>query len=209
MRRIKHQPSPLGLRVHPSILLLPLNRASRCVPSRRSSPCLARRMAGGFPALGTRDPLLAASPATRHRSRCESQHIAGRQSSPGVLDPGATLRQRGCSYICEAEPAPHPMQLMAWGEAASQGLPPAPAPPEQVGPSSPCSRRNSLVSTLLFPSKTGGKWGLLGPPAQRHDQGKPFGWVSRWCFQEKCRIFIPVWNQSSRRGTWSQRSLKK
>lgn len=46
VRRIKHQPSPLGLRVHPSILLLPLNRASRCVPSRRSSPCLARRMAG-------------------------------------------------------------------------------------------------------------------------------------------------------------------
>lgn len=46
VRRIKHQPSPLGLRVHPSILLLPLNRASRCVPSRRSSPCLVRRMAG-------------------------------------------------------------------------------------------------------------------------------------------------------------------
>lgn len=179
VRRIKHQPSPLGLRVHPSILLLPLNRASRCVPSRRSSPCLVRRMAGAsLPwGHGTRSWLRpqphAIAPAASHStSRGDKAPrvywIPGPPSSSG--DAPTSARQSQLLIPCSS-----------WhgGGAVSQGLPPAPAPPEQAGPSSPCSRRNSLVSTLLFASKTGGKWGLLGPPVQHHDQGKPFGWVSR------------------------------
>lgn len=180
MRRIKHQPSPLGLRVHPSILLLPLNRASRCVPSRRSSPCLVRRMAGASLPWGhgtcswLRPQPHAIAPAASHStSRGDKAPrvywIPGPPSSSG--DAPTSARQSQLLIPCSS-----------WhgaGGAVSQGLPPAPAPPEQAGPSSPCSRRNSLVSTLLFASKTGGKWGLLGPPVQHHDQGKPFGWVSR------------------------------
>lgn len=215
MRRIKHQPSPLGLRLHPSIPPLPLPRASRCVPSRRSSPLPGREDGEGFPALGTWPRLPASSPATQHvpamchHPHLRSQHFMGFQSSPDTPDPRATHRQQGCSYVCEGEPSPRPMQLVASGGHVPGAPHQLQHPPEQAGPNSPCSRRNSLLSILLFPSKTGGKRGLWGLPGQRHGHGKPFGWVSRWCSDTaKHWIFIPIWNWSSRKGTWPQRSLK-
>lgn len=77
MRRIKHQPSPLGLRVHPSTLAAAAERGEPLHSQPPERPLPGQEDGGGFPALGTWSLLLATSPAMCHRSRCDSQRIVG------------------------------------------------------------------------------------------------------------------------------------
>lgn len=190
LRRIKHQPSPLGLRVHPSILLLPPNRANHCVPSCQSSPCLARRMEEASLPWGHR--------ATCHRSCCHHEVT----KLPGCAGPQGVLWQWGCSCNCEAEPAPHPM-LVSGSSTSSSTLQ---------------SRRDQLppLQKKLFglssplPIQNRRERGLSGPPRQRHDQGKPFGWASRWCFNTgKTQHFHPSLEQELQKRNLVSKVIEK
>lgn len=157
VRRIKHQPSPLGLRVHPSTLLLRLNGASRCIPSPggwRGLPCLGETepAAGCVPSHMPSLPLR----VTAHRGVTKLPGRTGPRGHPpaaGMLLHLQIQRQSQPLIPCSSWP----------GEgAASQGSLPAPAPPRAGG--------TQLPQLQKKPS------GLSSPlPLQNRREKGPFG----------------------------------
>lgn len=180
MRRIKHQPSPLGLRVHPSILLLLLNRASRRVPSHRSGPYPARRMAGASPLRGHGPSsrrygtarLCAIAPAASHStSRGDKAPLTHWTLGPPSGSRDAPLSARQSQPLVPYSPQAHGM-----GGQVPRAPPRAPAPSRAGGIQLPPLQKKLSGLNSPLPLQNGRERGPFGT-SQATTQPRKALWV--------------------------------
>lgn len=183
MSRIKHQPSPLGLQVHPSILLPPTGlRSQQLLPGQDD--------AGGFPALGTlsiASPVLPV-PVTAHGGVTKLTGWTGPRGHPPAVGMLQGVRGRAS-----------PTQVVTWGGQA----PRAPTSASTAAPAPPAPEETPW-SQFTSPPKWGGNGAFSDLPSTVMTKETPLCESLGGSAQEKHWIFILVWDWSSQKGTCSQ-----
>jgi len=163
VRRIKHQPSPLGLRVHPSIPPVLQNGASCRVPSRRSSPCLGDME----PAPGCVPSHTAIAPAASHSTSW------GDKAPRTHWTPGLPSSSRDAPTPAR-QSSPH--GAGGKGRAGSPGPPPVPAPPRAGGTQPPLLQKKHSGLNSPLPLQKEKEVGPLGTSRATSRPRKAF-WV--------------------------------